>query len=379
MHDVVIVGGRCAGAPLALLLARAGHDVLIVERTTFPSDTMSTHFIQAPGVVRLARWGLLDEILATEVPVVRRARVHTDEVTEFELPERPSFPGLIAPRRYILDKLLVDAAVSAGAKLAEGVSVDRLLFEDDRVVGVSGHDKTGDFEARGRFVVGADGRHSTVAREVEAPFESYHDPVTSGYYAYFSGVEMNAAAETVMHDELFAVCFPTHDDLTLVGLAWRPDRFKDLKRDVDGNFRTGLSALGELGERILAGERAERYVGTADVPNFLRRAYGPGWALIGDALFHKDPVPADGISDAFRAADYLASALDDALTGRKDEATALETFKRRHDAIAVPELAIVIRTASFDVAPRQRFEAFFELRIRNEEEVDGIVKESLSA
>jgi flavin-dependent dehydrogenase len=331
---------------------------------------MSTHFVQVPGMARLARWGLVDDVFASNCPPVLRARFDTGgEPLEFELPEHSWLAGLAAPRRCVLDKLLIDAAVAAGAQLAEGVSIDSLLREDDRVVGIRGHDSTGPFEARGRVVVGADGRHSIVAREAGAQYTHYVDPLTSGYYSYFGGVDMNNTVETVMHEELFTVVFPTNDDLTLVAIAWRAERFKELRRDIDGHFRAGLASIGPLGERILAGERAERFVGSADVPNYIREPFGPGWALVGDAYFHKDPVPADGISDAFRAAEFLAEAIDEVITKDVDEATALGRYRDRHDVFAVPQLDAAVRSASLDRTPQERLEAFFEIRINNQEEV----------
>ncbi len=381
MYDAIIVGGRCAGAPLALLLARRGHKVLVVDRATFPSDTMSTHFIQSPGMARLHRWDLAEKVRATKCPPVERAVFHQPgvEPLEFPLPDRPAIAGLVAPRRYLLDEILINAAVDAGAELAEGVSVDSLLREDERVVGVRGHDVTGSFEARGRIVVGADGRHSVVARETAVESIAFHDPLSCGYYSYFHGVEMCNAVETVMYEDLFSVVFPTNDDLTLVAMGWPPPRFRDLKRDIDGNFRAGLARLGELGERILSGERIERYVGSADVPNFIRRAWGQGWALVGDALFHKDPVPADGITDAFRGADYLAHAIHAFLSGETDEGSALDDYERRHNAVALPQLEAAMRSASFELAPPQRIEAFFEIRIHNEMEVSELLQDTIRA
>ncbi len=379
MYDAVIVGGRCAGAPLALLLARKGHKVLVVERATFPSDTMSTHFIQAPGMARLLRWGLLEQIAATGCPPVTRACFHQPEgPLEFDLPNRTGLPGLMAPRRYILDKILIDAAVAAGAELAEGVAVDSLIREGERVAGVRGYSSEGTFEARGRFVVGADGRHSTIAELVDAPFLSYTAPLSAGYYSYFSGVEMNATVETALLNDLFCVVFPTNDGLTLAALAWRPERFKELKRDIEGNFRAGLEQLGELGQRVLAGERIERWVGGSDVPNFLREVWGPGWALVGDALFHKDPVPADGITDSFRAADFLADAIDDVLHGG-EEAEAMNRYIARHNEYALPQLDAAIRTANLDIEPAKRVEAFFEIRMHNEAETEALLADSVPA
>lgn len=170
IYDAIVVGARCAGSPLAMLMSRAGHKVLMVDRATFPSDTMSTHFINSPGMVRLAQWGLMDAVFATNCPPVTKALFDAGgDILEVDIPEVPGVPGLVSPRRHILDKLLVDAAVDAGAELAEGVSVDSLIHEDDRVVGIKGHGSDGSFEARGRFIVGADGRHSMVADAVEAP------------------------------------------------------------------------------------------------------------------------------------------------------------------------------------------------------------------
>ena len=373
MHDVVVVGGRCAGAPLALQLARAGHEVLVVDRATFPSDTMSTHFIQEPGIARLASWGLLDDVLATECPVVRKGRfvIGTGD-DEFDIPLAPSLPGLVAPRRYILDKILIDAAVEAGAELAEGVMVDSLIYDGDRVAGIEGHGPDGAFEARGRFVVGADGRNSIVAANVGAGFIREEARVSAGYYTYFSDLPCEAV-ELYLQDGLFGVVFPTHAGLTLVAVEWPREEFSSIKRNAEENFLTALDRLGDIGERARRATRAERFVGSADLPNYVRQLHGSGWALVGDAAYHKDPAPADGITDAFRAADYLAEALDGVLKGATDERSALDRYATRHNEYAEPLLEAAVRTARFDLTTQERFEAFLEIRISNHAEVEQLM------
>lgn len=370
--DIIVVGSRCAGAPLAMLLARLGHRVLIVDRSTFPSDTMSTHFIQSPGMARLARWGLIDQMWATGCPPVTKARFFLgNEVIDAEVPLPPGIVGLASPRRHHLDKILVDAAIEAGAEMIEGVAVDSLIYEGERVTGIRGHTSAGDFEARGRFVVGADGRNSTVAREVSAAYVRDDTPTTAGYYSYFSGVECQSA-ETYLIDGLFVVAFPTNDGLTTIAVEWPREMFDEIKRDREGRFLAALDQAGDMGARVRGGQRAEPFVGASDLPNHLRKAWGPGWALAGDACYHKDPAPADGISDAFRAADLLAEAIDEIMNGAVEEA-ALDRYEERHALIAIPLLDAAERVVNFDHTPQQRLEAFLEIRMRDTSEVAELI------
>src|SRR5262252_7480664 len=157
MYDAIIVGARAAGAPTAMLLARKGHRVLLVDRASFPSDTLSTHYIHQPGVARLRRWGLLDRLVATGCPPSRSL---TFDVGPFALagtpPPSDGVAEGFAPRRTVLDSLLLEAAADAGAEVRTGFPVDELVFEDDAVVGI----RSGDTVERARIVIGADGRNS---------------------------------------------------------------------------------------------------------------------------------------------------------------------------------------------------------------------------
>lgn len=373
MYDVVIVGARCAGSSLAMLLARAGHQVLVVDRATFPSDTMSTHFVQSPGMLRLAQWDLSDRLFATGCPPITKAFFDiAGTEMEFDIPVHPPVTALASPRRTILDKMLVDAAVDAGAEVVEGVSVDAVIFEGERVAGIRGHRSEGDFEARGRFVIGADGRHSLVAREVGAPFVEHTEALTSGYYSYYAGTGITRT-KVFFRDDTVSIMFPTHDDLVVIAMSWRKERFSELRRDIEGHFNSALADLGEHGEAVLAGERAERFAGAADLANYLRQTSGPGWALVGDACYHKDPIPADGITDAFRGAEMLSEALGESLTGAKSESEALDGYDDRYRAVAHKHLGPAVRSARFDLSPKERADAFFESRLLDAEEVQTIL------
>ena len=195
MHDVIVVGTRVAGAPLAMLLARQGHRVLAVDRAVFPSDTMSTHYIQAEGVKRLQEWGLYERVMASNCPPIPEIAFHVGGV-RMPAPRDPAMPDAICPRRVVLDKVLVDAAREAGAEVREGFSVQEVLIEDGAVDGVRGRNSDGaSVDERARVTVGADGRHSMVARAVQAAEYDARPAYSCGYYAYFSGVPLPGGAE----------------------------------------------------------------------------------------------------------------------------------------------------------------------------------------
>ena len=177
MYDAIVVGARCAGSPTAMLLARKGYRVLLVDRDTFPSDHISTHWIHQPGVAQLDRWGLRERLAATGCPPITAI---TMDLGPFALRGTPPPAGDVAeaycPRRTVLDKLLVDAAVEAGAELRERFTVQDLIWDGDRVSGITGRSATSTtVTEQARMVIGADGLHSLVARQVEAP--TYNVPV----------------------------------------------------------------------------------------------------------------------------------------------------------------------------------------------------------
>jgi flavin-dependent dehydrogenase len=352
MYDVIIVGARCAGSPLAMLLARQGHSVLAVDRGTFPSDIMSTHFIQRDGVARLRDWGLLDRVLATNCPPLGKMTASVDGNVMPAPPADLAQPDPVCPRRTYLDALLVEAAREAGAEIREGFSVQRLLRDGDAVTGVSGRDAGGrSVEEHARITVGADGMHSLVAREV-GPEEYNTNPALScGYYAYFSGVEMDGA-ELHIANRTGILAFPTNDGQVCVAVARPRAYFDEYRGDIEQRFFEYLeAAVPDLARRVRAGTRDERFIGTADTANFFRKPFGTGWALVGDAGYHKDPVTGLGIADAFRDADFLAEALHAGLSGAQPLDDALAAWQARRDAAAKPLYEMTMAFAQYPTMP----------------------------
>ena len=372
MYDAIIVGARCAGSPVAMQLARKGHRVLLVDRASFPSDTISTHFIQIPGMARLARWGLLDKLMDTGCPAITGGLINMDGVelaADFE--PIPGLPGNAAPRRIVLDKILVDGAVEAGAELRDGVMIDELLMENGRVVGVRGHSGEESFTEQARLVIGADGRNSMVARSVEAPYLDHTPALGGGLYSYWSGVDCDRA-EIYFYEGAFSVAFPTHDGHVTVAIAGPPERYDEIRKAGEAGMLEFLDRMGTLGERVRAGSRAHDLVPVANLSNFIREAWGPGWALAGDAVYHKDPTPADGISDAFRSADLLSDALDAIFSGHSTEEDALTRYKEMLETYARPLLEKTLPMSGFSTPSADKGTAFLEIQALHAQELAEI-------
>ncbi len=363
MHDVIVIGARCAGATTAMLLARKGYRVLLMDRATFPSDIPQGHFIHQQGPMRLQRWGLLDRIKASGCPDVDSCTV---DLGDYALPGAAlSIDGVAigyGPRRNVLDQILIDAAVSAGAELREACSVEAYLLEGDRIVGVRGRDRAGNaFTERATITVGADGRNSRLAQTVKAPM--YEDAPTLLCYSfsYWSGVAARDLRVYARPDRaLFG--FPTNDGLYAVFAGVPIAEVGLMKANVDGHFRSSVASVPALADLLREGRREERFYGAADLPNFFRKPFGPGWALVGDAGHHKDPYMALGVNDALRDADFLSEALDEAFSGRTAFETALAGYERRRNETAMPLYRENLRSARLQPVPEQIFQLRTALR-----------------
>jgi flavin-dependent dehydrogenase len=316
MFDAIVVGARCAGSPTAMLLARAGHRVLLLDRTTFPSDTLSTHVIHQPGVAALARWDLLGTLRASGCPPLDRARyevadIHLDGCARGVAGQRAAY----SPRRHILDTILAEAATAAGAELCEGCRVTRLLYDGTgRVTGVEASHGRRRFTARARLVIGADGMRSTVARLARAPYTVQDPKLTCAYYSYWADVP--AALELYERTGGWVAAVPTHHNATLVLTYFPQSRFQEVRADVARAHLDQVRTIAPaLYDRLRGKEQIERLRGTGDQQNFFRQASGPGWALVGDAGHHKDSITARGISDAFLQAESLTQRVNNHLDG----------------------------------------------------------------
>ena len=352
LYDAIVVGARCAGSPTAMLLARAGRRVLLIDRATFPSDTVSTHAIHPPGVAALRRWGLLERLGSTGCPPWSRYSYDFGPFTISGTP-RPA-DGDVAraycPRRTVLDKLLLDAAAEAGAEVREGFAVEELVFVDGAVTGLRGHGRGGSTVAESaRVVIGADGRNSMVAKAVEA--ERYDEVPAAAvwYYTYWSGLPTEDAEIYIRPDRGWVVA-GTHDGLTLVGLGWPIAELGTNRKDIEGAYMRTLELVPAFAERVRAATREARFAGTS-VPNFFRKPYGRGWALVGDAGYTKDPVTAYGIMDAFLGAERLSEALEEWFSGSRSFDEAMAEYQSERDEHAAPGYHLTCDLATLQLPP----------------------------
>ena len=363
MYDAIVVGARCAGSPTAMLLARKGHRVLLVDRATFPSDTLSTQIIWQSGVSRLKSWGLLDKLIESNCPSVTK---FTMDLGDFPLsgwgPPTDGVSDSYGPRRTVLDKILVDAAAEAGAELREGFSVQEFLTDRDRVTGVRGRERNGStVTEKARVVIGADGRHSPLARAVQAPVYNDTSSLSCFYYAYWSGVRVDGY-EDYWPGRQFILTVPTNDDLVLIVMGMPHSEFHTFRSDIESNYMKTVDLVPGLAERVRAGRREERFYGTGDLSNFFRRPCGPGWALVGDAGYCKDPITAFGISNSFRDAEFLAQAIDAGLCGRQPLEEALAGYERRRNEVAMPLYEMTLSAAEYEAHSPRAFELRAALR-----------------
>ena len=353
MYDAIVVGARCAGSPTAMLLARKGYKVLLLDKAAFPSDTISTHVVWPHGAELLDRWGLLDRLAATGCPPI--ALDMTFDVGPFALrggvTDSNGGRGGFCPRRTVLDKLLVDAAVESGAELREHVTVEDLVYDGDQVVGSRGRTPAGTtVEERARIVIGADGGHSRVAQAVRAKEYDTIPPLATFYYSYFSGFDADDI-EQYVRDFYGAAVFPTHDGLTLLVAVWPSERFPEIRTDIEGHVRKVHESTPAIADRLPGTRREERWAGTAGIQNFFRKPFGPGWALVGDAGYDKDPITAQGISDAFIDAETLAQAIDDGFAGRRPLDAALADYHAARDRRTKPMYDFTCELARLEPAP----------------------------
>lgn len=330
--DVVIVGARCAGSPLATFLQRAGLSVCVVDQAEFPSDTLSTHMFQLSGIEVLQKLGAFERVLASSgSPPITDCYMKFEDVDLSGPPRlRPGDPPvpMLCVRRIALDVHLVDVAREAGVDLRLHTRVTGLVEKGGRVTGVRVANRDGrHYEIQSDLVVGADGRLSTIARLTGA--RRYH--VTSSEristWAYFRGVPRQGVAKVYYHrrGDDFVVAAPADDDLFIAISCPSLEHLDEVRADSDGSYQRAINGCPPVAQLLEGAERVTKFRGLTRFEGFFREATGPGWVLVGDSGHFKDPTPGQGISDALRQVEQLRDAI---LRGFSDPPTRDEELRR---------------------------------------------------
>jgi 2-polyprenyl-6-methoxyphenol hydroxylase-like FAD-dependent oxidoreductase len=334
-----------------MLLARRGYKVLVVDRATFPSDTLSTHVIQPQGVARLERWGLLDRLTRSGCPPIHKYAFHFGPLLIAGSPGTSNAPVSYCPRRTVLDKILVDAAVDAGAEMREAFIVEEVLASDGCVTGIRGHGTQGpSVTAKAPLVIGADGRHSIVAKTVAADVYNERPALQGGYYAYWSGLPMDGCFDINIGEACGFGAAPTNDGLTIIVGGWPLAQYETKKHDHEMSYRSMFEQAPAFRERVNSARLESKVFGGA-TPNFFRKPFGPGWALVGDAGYLKDPITAQGISDAFRDAELATGAIDAWRSGASSFEAAMAEYQSKRDAESLPMYDFTCQLAALEPPP----------------------------
>ncbi|PRY26400.1 flavin-dependent dehydrogenase [Aliiruegeria haliotis] len=351
--DALIVGARCAGAATSMLLARAGLKVLLIDRDEAGTDTMSTHALMRGAVMQLDRWGLLDGLLSAGAPPIRKTTFHYGaEALPLDIRPGHGVDILVAPRRSVLDAQLVEAARAAGAVVRHRTALRALLREPatGRVIGATLSGPGGRTEhVHAAITVGADGRRSSVARQVGARSISQSVHATGCVYGYFDGIP-DDGFRWYYGPDVSAGAIPTNDGSHCVFAAIPADAFRTLKSlHAPSQLLTRLAEQSnpDLAAVLRDAKPCTRPILFAGAPGHLRQCHGPGWALVGDAGYFKDPLTAHGITDALRDAECLANAV---VAGTK---AALVTYQDTRDRLSRGLFEITDRIASFNWSLRE--------------------------
>lgn len=385
--DVVVIGSGVAGAPTAMLLARSGHKVLLIDRHIFPRDSLSTHFIWPRGVSYLNRWGLSKPIfdqtphfttlemnvegisLKGSVPLThleaRFRQLHGDS--------RGVTNTYCGPRRYFLDQFLQDEAKQAGAEVRDGTSFIEPILEDGAVTGIRLEGPTGHpVSVRARLVIGADGMHSTFAKKIGARVTQSWNLSTFAYWGYFSGIKKDGLA-FYRKGRLGMAIFPTSGGTHMV-LAYGPTGWwNDFHKDAENNFHKTIAFCDrEIGELVLAGKREEPFKACGHMPAFHHELSGPGWVLVGDAGSFKDQVTAIGITHAFRDAELVTQFINRAFTGEMTMDSAVANYASVRAADYVDYFNLVCQLAEMNVYSRPEIEFFYSIH-KDQSRVNDII------
>ncbi len=369
-YDIVIAGARCAGAATAMLLARGGFRVLVVDPLRYGSDTLSTHALMRGAVFQLHRWGLLEAVRASGAPRIETTTFHYgDDIVEVRIKPRDGVDALYAPRRTVLDPVLVDAAREAGAEVAHGWSVTDLLRDGEgRVRGalVAGGDGES-AEVAADLVIGADGLRSRVARVLDAPALYTTPHAACSIYGYWQGVTLRGYHW--FYDTGVSIgTIPTNEGDTCVFALIPQARFMERRREgIDALFQEAVAAVSpDLADHVRSTESSGKLRAFPGNPGFLRRSVGPGWALVGDAGYFRDPITAHGITDALREAEMLSRAIIG------DGHTGLSEYQATRDERVRGLLDVTDRIASFDWDLEEAREHHLELNRQMKAQVDAL-------
>lgn len=351
-YDVIVVGGRCAGAATAMLLARGGMRVLVVEAARPGTDTLSTLALMRGGVLQLQRWGLLEAVIESGAPAITSTEfAYGDEIETVDIRPSDGIAALRAPRRTALDALLLDAARAAGAEIRVPARVTRVLTDGGSVRGIEGVDRGSRtaFRATARLIIGADGRNSTIAAAVDAPIRLRGTASGAVVYGHFSGLPRDRY-HWAYRPGVAAGVVPTNDGLACVWAGTSTARFTQRRRaGLEATYRSLLAeAAPELAQSLSSASPDGTLRAFPGQPGWIRASAGDGWALVGDAGYFKDPITAHGMTDALRDAELIARAILEAGRGGRAQRDALHDYELTRDRLSRPLFDITERITRYD-------------------------------